>query len=279
MKIALLHPGAMGASLGAALVAAGHEVCWLAEGRSPATRERALAAGMTAAATLQELVVPSDAVISVCPPHAAVDVATAVAGNGYRGPYLDANAIAPATARALAEVVGPAFIDGGIIGPPAQHPGTTRLYVSGDGAAQVQGWFGDGVLDVHLVAGPPGAASALKMCYAAYTKGVSALLLAIRALAQAEGVTGSLLEEWARSQPDLAARSQGAARGTAAKAWRFVGEMEEIAATFEARSLPGGFHHAAAEVYERMRSLKELKDPDLEAVLAALLADEMLPPE
>lgn len=278
MKIALLHPGAMGASLGAALVAAGHEVRWLSEGRGAATRQRAVAAGMTAVASLQDLVGTSDAVISVCPPHAAVDVATAVAGTGYRGPYLDANAIAPATARALAEVVGPAFIDGGIVGPPAQRPGTTRLYVSGDAAGQVAGWFGDGALGVHLVPGPPGTASALKMCYAAYTKGVSALLLAIRALAEAEGVTASLLEEWARSQPDLTARSEGAARGTAGKAWRFVGEMEQIAATFEARSLPGGFHRAAAAVYDRMRSLKDLQEPELDAVLAALLAEETEPP-
>ncbi|MGE0622240.1 MAG: DUF1932 domain-containing protein [Pseudomonadales bacterium] len=271
MRIALLHPGAMGASLGAALVAAGQEVRWLPEGRSTATRQRAEAAGLTAVPTLGDLLAGADAVLSVCPPHAALDVATAVAGAGFRGPYLDANAIAPATARMLADVVGPAFVDGGIIGPPAHHRGTTRLYVSGDGASAVPDWFGDGVLGVHVVPGAPGAASALKMCYAAYTKGTSALLLAIRALAEAEGVTPSLLDEWARSQPELASRSEGAARTTAGKAWRFVGEMEEIAATFEARSLPGGFHRGAADVYERMRSLKDVQDPDLAQVLAALL--------
>ncbi len=261
----------MGASLGAALVASGQEVLWLSEGRSESTRRRAEAAGLTAAATLHDLLAASDAVISVCPPHAAMDVATSVAGAGFRGWYLDANAIAPATARTLAEVVGPTFIDGGIIGPPAHRPGTTRLYVSGDGAADVQSWFGDGALGVHVVPGPPGAASALKMCYAAYTKGTSALLLAIRALAEAEGISGSLLEEWAHSQPDLTARSEGAARGTAGKAWRFVGEMEEIAATFEARGLPDGFHLAAAEIYERMRALKDDPAADLPRVLSALL--------
>jgi len=271
VKIALLHPGAMGASLGAALVAAGHEVFWLPEGRGGATAQRAEEAGLRAAATLPVLVAGSDAVISVCPPHAALDVATAVAGAGYRGPYLDANAVAPATARALADVVGPSFIDGGIIGPPAHRPGTTRLYVSGDGASEVQRWFGTGVLDVAVVSGPPGAASALKMCYAAYTKGVSALLLAIRALAEAEGVTPSLLEEWARSQPDLIARSEGAARGTAGKAWRFVGEMQEIAATFEAQGLPAGFHLAAADIFERMRALKDEPAADLPRVLSELL--------
>jgi 3-hydroxyisobutyrate dehydrogenase-like beta-hydroxyacid dehydrogenase len=270
VKIALLHPGAMGATLGGALVAAGHEVLWLSEGRSAATARRAADAGLVAVETLPQLVATSDAIISVCPPHAAADVASAAAGAGFRGPFLDANAVAPATARALAEVVGPGFIDGGIVGPPAVRAGTTRLYVSGGGADQVRRWFGDGVLAVHVVPGDAGAASALKMCYAAYTKGTSALLLAIRALAEAEGVGDSLLDEWRISQPELPGRSEAAARGTAAKAWRFVGEMEEIAASFEARGLPGGFHQAAAQIYERMQPLKDASDVDLDRVLEAL---------
>lgn len=108
------------------------------------------------------------------------------------------------------------------------------------------------------------------MCYAAYTKGSSALLLAIRALAAAEGVAGALLAEWGISQADLEARYTHAARGTAPKAWRFVGEMEEIARTFEARNLPSGFHQAAAEIYRRMSDLKETAEPSLEDVLTAL---------
>lgn len=267
----MLHPGAMGATLGAALAASGHQPLWLGEGRSEATRRRAESSGFTAIGSLSELVAVSDAVICVCPPHAAAEVAESVVRAGFEGPYLDANAVAPATARSLAERVGPAFIDGGIVGPPAQRAGTTRLYVSGEGAGQVLSWFARSALGVQLVPGPPGAASALKMCYAAYTKGTSALLLAIRALAEAEGVTAALLEEWALSQPELASRSEGAARGTAGKAWRFVGEMQEIAASFAAQDLPGGFHLAAAEVYERMRPLKDVEDVELARVLAALL--------
>ena len=191
---------------------------------------------------LQALLADADGVISVCPPHAARTVAEDVQSAGFRGVYVDANAVAPATARWIETLVGENFVDGGIVGPPALRPGTTRLYLSGPRAAEVGSWFSAGPLAAHCIDGPPGAASALKMCYAAYTKGTSALLLAIRALAEAEGVTAGLL----------------------------VGEMEEIAATFSERCLPGGFHQAAAEVYRRMSDLKEVQDPDLDQVLAAL---------
>ena len=132
-------------------------------------------------------------------------------------------------------------------------------------------WFDEPILEVSVVDDRPASASALKMCYAAYTKGTSALLLAIRALAEAEGVSEALLSEWDVSQRDLITRSEGAAQGTAGKAWRFVGEMEEIAATFEAQDLPGGFHRAAADIYERMRLLKDVPDVDLDRVTTELL--------
>jgi len=264
----------MGVTIGAALVASGHQVFWLTEGRSPATAARAGEAGLTGIDSLEQLASDCDGVVSVCPPHAAADVAGMVLKAGLGGVYLDANAVAPATARSIHALLGDRFVDGGIIGPPAKRAGTTRLYLSGSRADEVAGWFTDDVLGVQVIPSDAGAASALKMCYAAYTKGSSALLLAIRALAEAEGVNESLLEEWAISQPDLAPRSEGAARGTAAKAWRFVGEMEEIAATFSARSLPDGFHLAAAEVYRRMSALKDVPDADLDQVLASLLADD-----
>jgi hypothetical protein len=113
----------------------------------------------------------------------------------------------------------------------------------------------------------PGAASALKMAYAAVTKGTSALLLAVRALAASEGVDEALLAEWGRSQPELPKRSESAARDSARKAWRFVGEMDEIAAAFEAAGLPGGFHQAAGEIYQRLAGYKDVAAPPAMAEL------------
>jgi hypothetical protein len=102
-----------------------------------------------------------------------------------------------------------------------------------------------------VVDGDIGAVSALKMVYAAWTNGTAALLLAIRAVARASDVETDLLREWNESQPDLPGREERARRSAETKGWRWVGEMEEIAATFADAGLPDGFHRAAAEVYRR----------------------------
>jgi hypothetical protein len=120
------------------------------------------------------------------------------------------------------------------------------------------------------------AASAVKMAYAAWTKGSGALLLTARALARAEGVEQTLLAEWALSQPALADRSAGSARAASAKGWRWVAEMEEIAASLAAAGLPDGFHQAAAEVFRRAPHAGPVTAPAddiVNAVLAALIGD------
>jgi 3-hydroxyisobutyrate dehydrogenase-like beta-hydroxyacid dehydrogenase len=169
---------------------------------------------------------------------------------------VDANAIAPQTARAVRALVEPGgarFVDGGIIGPPPAAPGTTRLYLSGDAAPAVAGLFERSALEAVVLPGAVGAASALKLTYAAWTKGTAALLLAIRRAARAHGVEAALLAEWALSQPDLAARSARAEQAAADKGWRWEGEMREVAATFADAGLPEGFHHAAAEIFASPR--------------------------
>ncbi|MEZ4712572.1 MAG: DUF1932 domain-containing protein [Caldilineaceae bacterium] len=274
-KIGLLHPGAMGVTIGAAALVDGSPVGWASDGRSEATRARAAAHPFEDLKSVDALVQWSDVILSVCPPHAALELAHSVADVGFSGIYVDANAVSPATARAVQEVVeaaGASFVDGGIIGPPARQVGTTRLYLSGSQAVQIAQCFEHSPLHAIAIGQQPGAASALKMCYAAYTKGSSALLLAICALAKAEGVDEALREEWDISQKGLADRAAGAASGSAPKAWRFEGEMREIAATFEAAGLPGGFHHGAAELYHALAGFKDSEAPALAEVVAELLA-------
>ena len=118
-----------------------------------------------------------------------------------------------------------------------------------------------------------GQASALKMAYAAWTKGTSALFLAIRALAKVEGIEAPLIEEWQRSQPALAGPKAEAARHSIAKAWRFSGEMREIADAFAAQNLPKGFHLAAAEIFETLADFKNVGDGDLDIAVKRLLKD------
>jgi 3-hydroxyisobutyrate dehydrogenase-like beta-hydroxyacid dehydrogenase len=267
--VGLLHPGEMGAAVGGALVTAGHTVLWEPSGRSRATTGRALAAELTGV-EFGALVSRSSVIFSICPPHAALDVAREVAAAGFGGVYVDANAISVATAEQVSSIVtagGAAYVDGGIIGPPPDGAGHTRLYLSGARADEVRALFTRSALDARIADGALYAASAVKMAYAAWTKGSGALLLACRALARAEGVEQTLLAEWAMSQPGLAARSEGSAAAAAAKGWRWVAEMEEIAATMAAAGLPDGFHLAAAEIYRRAQ---HASGPALDGVLTIL---------
>ncbi len=262
----------MGSAVGQCLAAVGYKVLWVPEGRSAETAARAGAAGLSDAADLADLVRRSDVIMSVCPPHAAVGIARQVAQArpaAFGGVYLDANAISPATAREVAGIVeagGASYVDGGIIGTPPVTPGFIRLYLSGPRAGEVRDLFDGSPVDARVVdcdtgagagavgvggIGVVGLASAVKMAYASWTKGSAALLLAARALARAEGVEETLLAEWGISQPGLETRSAGAAGSAAAKGWRWIAEMEEIAATMAAAGLPEGFHQAAAEIYRR----------------------------
>ena len=241
----------MGAAVGQCLTAAGHEVLWASEGRGPATLGRA--AGFEDVRTVAAVASRAEVILSICPPHAALSVARSVAG--FDGVYVDANAISPVTAREIGAIVtaggASAFVDGGIVGGPPVAFGDTRLYLAGERAGPVSGLFAGTALDARVLAGEIGAASALKMSYAAWTKGTAALLLTIRGLARAEGVEDALLAEWALSQPGLEARSSRAAASAAAKGWRWIAEMEEIAASMTAHDLPAGFHQAAADIYRQ----------------------------
>lgn len=248
--VGIVHPGEMGAALAGELVSAGHEVLWASQGRGPETYARAADGGLIDAGTVDELASRTDILLSVCPPHAALDVARSV--SGYTGTFVDANAVSPETARAIARVIesgGGCLVDGSIIGPPPRATGDTRLFLSGGGLAPVSKLFAPTIVDVRGLGDEIGTASAVKICYAAWTKGAAALLLAIRAVARARGVETALLEEWARSQPGLTETSEEAARAARDKAWRWAGEMDEIAATFDSSGLPGGWHQSAAEIF------------------------------
>ncbi len=245
VRVGLLHPGEMGAAIGGLLVERGHEVLWLPQGRSEATARRAAGAGLTSAENLLD----AEVILSVCPPHAALEVAGSL--QGTRALVIDANAVSPMTARRVGELIGDRWADGGLVGPPPMQEGTTRLYLSGQHAAEASRLFEGTRLEPVVLGGAPVAASALKMAYAAWTKGSTALLLSALASASANGVEDALRAEWCRSQPDLDARLPGAAASAAAKGWRWVGEMHEIASTFADAGLPSGFHEAAAEIFDR----------------------------
>src|SRR5215467_12153702 len=158
--IGLLHPGEMGSAVGRCLTERGYLAIWASAGRSPQTAARAATAGLRDAGTVSEVARQSEVILSICPPHAALDVA--VAAQGFRGLYVDANAVSPATARKIASVVsdgGATYVDGGIIGPPPRERGSTRLYLSGPQAAAAARLFDGTALDARPIAGEPYSAS------------------------------------------------------------------------------------------------------------------------
>jgi 3-hydroxyisobutyrate dehydrogenase-like beta-hydroxyacid dehydrogenase len=264
----------MGISIAASALNSGHDVCWASEGRSPQSQQRATEFDLRDVGTLATLCQTCSIIISVCPPHAAEEVARQVAKHGFKGLYLDANAISPHRAISVGQAAtdaGATFVDGGIIGGPAWQPGRTWLYLSGPKADVAAACFAGGPLETSIIGETIGKASALKMCFAAYTKGTTALLCAILATAETLGVRQELQHQWSRNGSDFAEQTAQRVRQVTAKAWRFAGEMEEISATFAAAGLPGDFHAAAEAVYHRIAHFKDASTmPSLEDVLAAL---------
>ena len=270
----MLHPGKMGVFVAACLQKGDHIVYWASEGRSSQTRQRAEEFHLEDAGTLARLCEICEVIVSVCPPDAAEQVAAQALAHSFRGLYLDANAIAPQRAVQIGHRMAQAevsFVDGGIIGGPIWQPGRTWLYLSGKKAGEVAALFAAGPMETRNIGDEIGQASALKMCYAAYTKGTTALLCSIRAAAEALGVRGELEEQWSRNWAGFTEETRERVRGVTAKAWRFQGEMEEIAATFRSVGLPGEFHEGAEKIYQRLAKYKdETSEPALEEVLRAL---------
>jgi 3-hydroxyisobutyrate dehydrogenase-like beta-hydroxyacid dehydrogenase len=268
----------MGVSVAASAKNSGQEVLWASEGRSLQTHDRAARVGLRDAGTVAKLCETCSVILSVCPPHAAEAVAEQVVGCGFAGLYVDGNAISPERVRRIGDSLAEAgieLVDGGIIGGPAWEPGRTCLYLSGDKAPTVAPLFAAGPLGTEVIGTAIGKASALKMCYAANTKGTTALLCAILATADRLGVYDELLAHWSREGSRLDEVAPQRATRVTAKAWRFAGEMEEISATFRQAGLPDGFHAAAADIYGRLAHLKDKPVPrPLEEVLAALSEDE-----
>ncbi len=224
------------------------------------SRERAAQAGMEDAPDLEALVSSAHIVLSIVPPSVAGAVADQVAA-ALRTThadvlYADCNAIAPGTARAISETMqqaGARFADAGIIGPPPTRPGN-RIFTSGAGASAL-GALRDFGLDIRVLDGDVGQASGLKMCYAAMTKGLQALGAELLVAAKLLGV-GDTLQAEQDQGGDLAAVRRFVERAlpnVPPKAYRWIGEMEEIARCFEELGLPGRLMLGAADVYTNFR--------------------------
>jgi len=253
--VGLLSPGDMGHVVGQVLTDSGMPVMTCLQGRSERTRGLAQRDKIEAVASYGELVRRADLILSILVPaeaeKAARLVSEALRETGEKVVYVDCNAVSPATARSVGKIIedgGSRFVDAGIIGPPPKQKGTTRFYASGADAehfAQLRGYG----LDVRVIGSEIGQASGLKMVYAALTKGLTALSTELLVAAWQMGLYRDLLEEFRMSQAQEYGRMEKALPIMAPKARRWVGEMEEIAKTFQDLSLTPRIYQGAAEIY------------------------------
>jgi 3-hydroxyisobutyrate dehydrogenase-like beta-hydroxyacid dehydrogenase len=252
--IAVIAPGEMGAGIGQRLHERGARVITSLAGRSTASQRRAERAGMVAVASDDEIVA-AGIILSVVPPKDAAGLAQrlkpAIARASAKPIYVDCNAVAPQTADEIGAILagsGAHYVDGGIIGaPPTPTTAGARLYVSGERARDVVRLNSYG-LDVRLLEGPVGAASALKMSYAGITKGFTAVSALMMLGATRAGCADMLHKELAESQAPLLGWLGRQMPKMPPKAYRWVAEMEEIGTFLD--GIPDG--HAAYEGFARL---------------------------
>lgn len=285
--VGLLSPGDMGHSIGHVLHENGLRVLTCLEGRSERSRTLASQAGIEDGGSLEDIVQEADLFLSVLVPSSALDVAEKVAAalrdTGADILYVDCNAIAPNTVRDVAGTIkeaGGRVADVGIIGPPPRKPGT-KFYASGPGATEFSELRSYG-LDVRVLDGDIGQASALKMCYGALTKGLQALATELLVAARLAGVEETLQAEQSETMAEVLGWLEGNMPIMPPKAYRWVGEMEEIGSFFGDLGMTPDILNGAADLYRFVaetpigKESPEMRDPNrkLDGVIAAL-AEEL----
>lgn len=255
-RVGLMSPGDMGQAVAIRLKELGFEVCTALQGRSERTRKLAAEAKLTDCGDLRTLLESCDLALSILDPGAAMGLAQAAAlimpSLASRPLFADCNALAPASKlamQALLETAGARFVDGAIIGPPPRGAGRIRMYVSGPAAGELAA-LGHDAISVRVVSARIGDAAAVKMCYGGVTKGTVALLTELLIAARRLGVDEVLDAELASSQPAIRDWILRNLPSMPPKAYRWVPETEEIAATFEAAGLTPLTMQGAVRMYE-----------------------------
>ncbi|MGH4022786.1 MAG: DUF1932 domain-containing protein [Pseudonocardiaceae bacterium] len=273
VTVGLLHPGRMGAAIAAQIVAVGHTVLWCPEGRSPATHHRAVAAGLRPV-PLGQLLADCEIVLSICPPAVAGQIATEVAEIGYRGVYVDANAISPAHIRDIIirfTAAGTVALDGCIFGAPPGGQPSARLYLAGAPAAsrRVADLFTGSLAEPVLLGDHPGQASALKMAFASFQRTSRTAAALAHALADDHGITQALVTEAQRMPRDILT-NRDYLPSVAARAWRWAPEMHEVADTLSNQHLPADLALATASILQRWADTATGQPIDLATILRQL---------
>jgi 3-hydroxyisobutyrate dehydrogenase-like beta-hydroxyacid dehydrogenase len=257
LTVAIIAPGNMGAGVGRRLTENGVSVLTSLAGRSGASEKRARDAGMKPVD--DRALMDADFLLSIVPPGDALALAKRLSpvltAANKKPAYVECNAVSPPTMLKIAEVIaatGAHFIAAGIIGPPPR-PGSknTKIYASGPHARELA-ILNDYGMIVRVLEGPLTAASALKMSYAGITKGFTALGASMMLAATRDGAAQALKAELAESRPDLLGYLTRQTPDMYAKAYRWVAELDEIAAFVGEDHPEHAMLNAAARLYERI---------------------------
>jgi 3-hydroxyisobutyrate dehydrogenase-like beta-hydroxyacid dehydrogenase len=258
--VGILHPGSMGAAVAACAATNAAPVLWCEAGRSAVSAARATKFGLTQVSALSELLARSDIVISLCPPAVAEDLARDVAGHGFTGVYVEANAINPERAQRIATLLeaGATVVDGGIVGSPPVGGKTPTLYLSGpsDATARIEVLFEGTAVRTAVLGTEVGKASALKLAYASFQKTSRVLVALAVGMAREHGVDQELIEVASQRTDSYLSEPQYVAK-TAARAWRWGPELEEAADALAAAGLPPEMLRAAASTLARWEDAKD----------------------
>ncbi|MFG1795799.1 DUF1932 domain-containing protein [Nocardia sp. NPDC049149] len=277
MIIGLLHPGNMGSAIGARLATAGNTVLWHPGNRSATTRKRATEAELTAVDDLAELLSRADIVISVCPSAAAIDVAESVGEHQYSGIFVDANAVSPQQMQHIAGFLseaGATVIDAAISGPPPRDAPTAKIFLAGPNVPRsvVREILTEAGLEVEELGESPWAASALKMALISYQRPARMLAAIAHGLADQHGVADALVAEAVRTGNDFLA-DRDALSGMAARAWRWIPEINEFAISLAEAGLPTDYADATAKLYQLFASDKDQWELPPAEVIQRLIAE------
>jgi len=275
--IGVIAQGTMGSAVGRRLRENGAEVRTLLSGRSPASAERARAAGMVAATDARGLLEGADFFLSILPPGEADPLARRLAPTlealDTKPVYLDCNAVSPQTAIRIGEIIastGAHFVDAGIIGgPPRPGYKGPSIYASGEHvreALPLRDWG----IDLRAIDGPIGAASGVKMSYAGITKGTTAIAAAMLLGAARFGCAEALIAELADSQPQMLARMRTGIPGMYDKAYRWVAEMEEISDFLEKNPPSRDMYAAIARLYDYLAAAHAEAQPGRDNAIRTL---------
>jgi 3-hydroxyisobutyrate dehydrogenase-like beta-hydroxyacid dehydrogenase len=276
ITVAIMAQGTMGAGVGKRLHESGAKVRTLLAGRSAESAERARAAGMAAMPDEKALLQGADFFLSILPPDQAENLARllapALTALAKKPIYVDCNAISPQTTEKVAAIVAPTgakFVDGGIIGGPPRPGYSPAIYASGPAVGETA-VLRDWGIDWRPIDGPVGAASGLKMSYAGITKGTTAIAAAMLLGAARFGCGEALIAELSKSQPEMLKRMRGSIPTMYDKAYRWVGEMDEISDFHGPNKPAADMYTAIARLYELLAAAEAEQSPSADNAIKTL---------